>query len=216
MLVVFGAGGCAKELEWLISDLNSFQEQKIAIDRFVARNVSTAQFLGKPLEEEDVFFSGNTGKNDLSVFIAVGNCFIREKVYKSIISNIPGDIHFPVVIHPSVKRDTREGRLTYGKGNIICASVIIMPDVRMGDFNYISLNSIIGHDSVIGSFVTIFPGVSIAGNVTIHERVLIGAGSIIIENISICKDVIIGAGSVVTRNIEEPGTYVGIPAKRIK
>jgi serine acetyltransferase len=33
---------------------------------------------------------------------------------------------------------------------------------------------------------------------------------------SICDDVIIGAGAVVLSNITEKGTYVGIPAKRIK
>jgi len=34
--------------------------------------------------------------------------------------------------------------------------------------------------------------------------------------LSICDNVIIGAGSVVIRDIEDAGTYVGNPAKRIK
>ena len=37
-----------------------------------------------------------------------------------------------------------------------------------------------------------------------------------IDKISVCDNVIIGAGAVVIEDIMEAGTYVGIPAKRIK
>jgi acetyltransferase-like isoleucine patch superfamily enzyme len=45
---------------------------------------------------------------------------------------------------------------------------------------------------------------------------LIGAGAVILDKLSICDNVIIGAGSVVTRDINDAGTYVGSPAKRVK
>jgi len=45
---------------------------------------------------------------------------------------------------------------------------------------------------------------------------IIGAGAVVTDKISICDNVIIGAGSVVIRDIEDAGTYVGNPAKRIK
>jgi acetyltransferase-like isoleucine patch superfamily enzyme len=45
---------------------------------------------------------------------------------------------------------------------------------------------------------------------------LIGAGAVILDKLSICNNVIIGAGSVVIRDINDAGTYVGNPIRRIK
>jgi len=36
------------------------------------------------------------------------------------------------------------------------------------------------------------------------------------DKLSICDNTIVGAGSVVIRDINDPGTYVGNPARRIK
>jgi sugar O-acyltransferase (sialic acid O-acetyltransferase NeuD family) len=216
MVAVFGAGGCAKELEWLLHDLQEAGGTSMPVDVFVDRDIRETHFLDKPLMDEEAFFQTHANGDDLSIFIALGNCFLRRKVCNNIATRISGKPIFPTAIHPTVRADLRQGRLTYGHGNILCAMSIFMPDVSIGNFNYISLNSIIGHDTVIGDFVTIFPGVRIAGHVKIQDRVLIGTGAIIIENIRICSDVIIGAGSVVTKDIQEPGTYVGIPAKRLK
>ena len=72
------------------------------------------------------------------------------------------------------------------------------------------------HDSVIGEFTTIAPNAVILGNVSIGNRCYIGANSTILPNVDIVDDVIIGAGSVVTKSINMKGTYVGVPAKKIK
>ena len=50
----------------------------------------------------------------------------------------------------------------------------------------------------------------------IGDGVWIGVGSCIRNNIAICADCMVGAGAVVTKSITEKGTYVGLPAKRIK
>ena len=44
----------------------------------------------------------------------------------------------------------------------------------------------------------------------------LGTGTQIIQGIKIKEETIIGAGSVVVKNIDESGTYVGTPVKRIK
>lgn len=46
-------------------------------------------------------------------------------------------------------------------------------------------------------------------------NVSIGSNATILP-VDICDNVIIGAGAVVTKNITEPGTYIGVPAKKIK
>lgn len=56
-------------------------------------------------------------------------------------------------------------------------------------------------------------GGHITKEIIIGDNVQVGAGSIILQGVSICSNVIVGAGSVVSRSIEEPGIYVGSPAK---
>lgn len=56
-----------------------------------------------------------------------------------------------------------------------------------------------------------------AGNVfQLGDNVVIGANSVIIGPIDICDNVVIGAMSLVNRSITEPGTYVGVPVRRIR
>lgn len=102
------------------------------------------------------------------------------------------------------------------RGNFFGACSVIAPMVSLNSFNWINRCASIGHNTIIGSFNRIQPNSAICSGCKIGDRNYIGAGSTIIENITINDDVIIGAGSVVTKNINEPGTYVGIPAKRIK
>ena len=216
MTVVFGAGGCAKEVEWLIAENNLILDEKIRIDKFIAKEIKADSFLGYPLQEEIEFLEELKQVENLNAFLAIANCVARRTVYNRLVQDGNVNLQFPSVFHHSSVSDRRPGRFTFGFGNIVCASTIFMPDVEMGNLNYVSLGSIIGHDTRIGSFVTIFPAVRMAGHVKIADSVIVGTGAIIIENIEICSNVIIGAGSVVNRNITEPGTYVGVPAKKIK
>jgi acetyltransferase-like isoleucine patch superfamily enzyme len=48
----------------------------------------------------------------------------------------------------------------------------------------------------------------------IGSNVSIGSNATILP-VNICNNVVIGAGAVVTKNIEEPGVYVGNPAKKL-
>ena len=104
----------------------------------------------------------------------------------------------------------------YGKGNIICAGNILTVDIQIGDFNIINLDCTIGHDAILISYVTVYPGVHISGMVTIGAESEIGTGTQIIQGTRITDQVIIGAGSTIIRDIEEAGTYVGSPVRRIK
>jgi UDP-3-O-[3-hydroxymyristoyl] glucosamine N-acyltransferase len=75
---------------------------------------------------------------------------------------------------------------------------------------------VIEHDCVIGDFAHISPSAALAGNVKVGEETHIGIGSSIRNNISVCADVTVGAGAAVVKDITEKGTYVGVPARRIK
>jgi sugar O-acyltransferase (sialic acid O-acetyltransferase NeuD family) len=147
------------------------------------------------------------------VFIGIGSISIRKKIVDKL--NKYKNVYFPSIIHPSVIKDPRITKLTIGKGVIICARTVLTTNIFINDFTQINIGCTISHDAHIGSFITISPGVNISGNVTILNNTFIGAGSTIIENITINSEIIVGAGSVVISNLELPGTYVGVPAKKI-
>lgn len=82
-------------------------------------------------------------------------------------------------------------------------NIVINGNARIGKNLKLHGSNCIGND-----------GVSTACPV-LGDNVELGVGAIIIGGIKICSNVIIGAGAVVVRDIEIPGTYVGVPAKRI-
>jgi acetyltransferase-like isoleucine patch superfamily enzyme len=72
----------------------------------------------------------------------------------------------------------------------------------------------VDHDCEIGDFSHISPGATIAGEVKIGARTWVGAGATVSNGISVCDGCIIGAGAVAVKDITEPGTYIGVPAKK--
>jgi UDP-3-O-[3-hydroxymyristoyl] glucosamine N-acyltransferase len=60
------------------------------------------------------------------------------------------------------------------------------------------------------------PGSIISGNCKIGDSVYLGSNSSVREKTKITDDIIVGLNSGVVKNITESGTYVGVPAKRIK
>jgi UDP-N-acetylbacillosamine N-acetyltransferase len=103
-----------------------------------------------------------------------------------------------------------------GVSNQIMSNVFINSCVRIGDNNIINTGSILEHEVTIGNNNHIAIGAKLCGRVTIGNKCMIGAGANIIDNLNITDDVIIGAGATVIYDIEKSGTYVGIPAIKVK
>lgn len=106
--------------------------------------------------------------------------------------------------------------------------VEIQNDVTIGERTRIQSHSFICSNVEIGSDCFIGHGVMFTNDKFIDRKlskdflptklgnkVYVGSNSTILP-ITICDDVVIGAGSVVTKNINEPGTYAGNPAVKIK
>lgn len=214
---IFGTAGFAKEVDWLISEILASGMEDYSPDFFVGEDSNP--MVGKQINSKRVIseleFFKNFSEEPINCFIAVANPIIRRKIYENIILKVKNS-NFPNLIHPNVLYDKRGEKILLGYGNIICAGVIITTDVHIDNFVHINLNSTIGHDCIINSFVTISPGVNISGNVTIEENVYIGTGVVLLERLKIVTNCVLGAGAVVNKSIEESGTYVGVPAKRIK
>lgn len=88
-------------------------------------------------------------------------------------------------------------------------STIIWSHVNVGSYCNVGHNVWIGAGSVLTVRVTI------GGSTRIGKNCLFGMHAVVRDNITICDNVRIGMGAVVVKSIDEPGTYVGHPAKRV-
>lgn len=144
---------------------------------------------------------------DGEVFVAVGNAEIRKRLmalYK--------DRTHPVLIHPSA---AMADDVAIGEGTVVMAGVVINPNAKIGRGVIINTSSSIDHDCVVGDFVHVAVGSHLCGTVSVGNMTWIGAGATVSNNVNICSGCMIGAGAVVIRDIEEVGTYVGVPAKKM-
>ena len=102
-----------------------------------------------------------------------------------------------------------------GKGSMVLSGAIVTSDASIGKGVIVNNGAIIEHDSVIGDFCHLAPGSILAGGSVLGAHVFVGAGAQIVNQAQVADGTIIGAGSCVIKNIDEPGIYVGSPARRI-
>jgi len=102
-----------------------------------------------------------------------------------------------------------------GQANFIGAGVVLAPNVKLGDFNFVNRSASIGHDAEIFHFNHFGPGCTVAGGCKIGNRNFLGTRSALINDITIGDDITVGAGGVVIKDILEPGTYAGVPVRKL-
>ncbi|WP_270639887.1 NeuD/PglB/VioB family sugar acetyltransferase [Longibaculum muris] len=205
-IYIVGASGFGREVAWLIEELGTWN-----IAGFIDDNESIQNTI-----INNIPVIGNTDflldmKDNINVVIAIGNPYIREKIVQKLISK--ETICFPNII----AKDVRISKyVKMGIGNIICTGTILTTNILLGNFNHINLDCTVGHDVVLNDYITVYPSVNISGNVNIDDYSELGTGSKIIQGKTLAKSVVLGAGAVVVKNLEESGTYIGIPVRRIR
>jgi sugar O-acyltransferase (sialic acid O-acetyltransferase NeuD family) len=148
--------------------------------------------------------------NEWEVLIAIGDPIAREELSK----RLPIETKYFTFIHPSVLILGNDVEI--GEGSVVCAGVIVTTNCIIGKHTHLNLHTTIGHDCRIGNYFTTAPGVKISGNNEIGECVYIGTNASTKQKLKISDNVIIGMNAAVAKDIIESGTYVGIPAKKIK
>jgi sugar O-acyltransferase (sialic acid O-acetyltransferase NeuD family) len=208
-LLLIGGGMLAQQIKHYIDELNSDVKVIGFVDDDCEVNVVrfASPCLGK-LRDVNTLYNNKIFD---SVFFAIGykHLLFKEKLYDDIESIIP----IFTFIHPKAYIDSSA---TIGKGCFVGPCTIIEQGVIVKENTFVYGGVNISHDSKIGSNCFIAPSVVIAGFVDIGRRCFIGINSSIIDSTSIADDTIIGAASLVLNNINEPGTYVGSPASKIK
>lgn len=146
---------------------------------------------------------------DVSFVVGIGNSAIREKIVRQL-----DNVRWYTAIHPSAVISALDTKI--GVGSVIMANAVINPFAYVREHSIVNTAAVVEHDNHIGSFAHISVGVKLGGTVTVGSHTWVGIGAAISNNISICDRCTIGAGAVVICDIKESGTYVGIPARKIK
>ena len=142
------------------------------------------------------------------VVVAVGAPGLK----RSLVSRWAGSAFRTVVAETAwVDRsaDLRDGAVVGPQAAVSLRAVV-------GRHALVNVSASVSHDTTVGEYATISPGVHIAGHCTVGDGVFLGIGSSVIQGVRIAAGSVIGAGAVVVRDIDEPGIYVGVPARRIR
>lgn len=113
-------------------------------------------------------------------------------------------------------------RATIGAGATIKAGVFVGhhahvgPMATIGHACIVNTSAVVEHESSTGDYSHVSVGAIVAGRSRIGNFSLLGAGATIIDGRIVADHVTIGAGAVVAKSIDEPGTYVGVPARKVK
>lgn len=197
-LVIIGAGGhgrvCAE-----IAELNGYSEIIFLDDRSV----------------DGVEISGKTSDflsylPDSDFFVAIGNNKLRQVFFEKMLS---ANGNLVSLIHPNC---TVSKTARIGIGSVVMAGVVVNAGAVVGKGVILNTCSSVDHDCRVEDYSHISVGAHLAGTVTIGKGAFIGAGAVVSNNLSVISGCIVGAASAVIHDLNKIGTYVGVPARKVK
>ncbi len=193
--VLIGAGGFAREIK---AHINNLEMKCFVDDEYFVPN------------DDNIHKLSDFNPQTMNALIAVGNPNDRKRL----VERMPSDTEYFTYIHPSAQ--ILDDNIYIDEGSIIAANCILTTNMKIGKHAHLNLSSTVGHDCVIGDYFTTAPGAKISGNCEIGNSVYIGTNASVKQGIRICDFVTIGLNAAVVQDINYSGTYVGVPAKKIK
>lgn len=202
-LLIIGAGGHGKVAADIAMKLNRWK--RIA---FLDDDACLQTCLGLPVLGKSADAFSDLEENDF--FVAVGGNAARERLQEGLEAagaSVAALIHPNAVIGAGVR---------IGAGTAVMAGAVVNCAAVIGKGCILNTNCSLDHDAVIGDYVHVSPGAALAGGVRVGRGSWLGIGSVVSNRITVCGGCILGAGCVVVRDLTEPGTYVGIPAGKVR
>lgn len=199
-LVIIGASGHGKVIAD-IAEKNGYEKIVFLDDNAAINNCGKYPVVGTSCDA--LQFS------ECDFVVGIGRADVRMKLQEQLTEK---GLHIVSLVHPNA---VIAESVSIGIGTVVMAGAVVNPGSTIGNGCIINTGSTVDHDNEIADYVHISVGSHLAGTVRIGKSTWIGAGAIISNNVSICDHCMIGAGAVVVNNIENIGTYVGVPAKRM-
>lgn len=201
-LIIIGASGHGK----VVADIAQKTEKYTGIC-FLDDNPDVKECMGFPI-------IGKVGSfeewiHEAEYIVAIGNSHVREKITNQLLDK---NATMATLIHPNACIGMN---VEIGTGTVVMAGAIINSNTKIGNGVIVNTASSVDHDNVIENYSHVSVGAHLAGNVHVKNHTWIGAGATISNNITVCEECMIGSGAVAVKNIEESGTYVGVPARKI-
>ena len=200
-LVILGAGGHGKVVADIAVRTGRYRTISFLDD------AGPGQCMGLPVAHgcEGAFGLAATHE----VFVAIGDSGVRRRLMEALADR---GAEIAALVHP----DVVVGRgAVIGAGTVVMAGVVLNPDCRIGRGCIVNTCASVDHDCRIGDYVHVSVGARVTGSVTVGAGTWIGAGAVVNNGLRIAGSCTIGSGAVVVDDIEEAGTYVGVPARRI-
>lgn len=197
-VIIIGAGGHGK----VIADIITASQDTVI--GFLDDGLEKGSFVsGYPVlgpSSECVRFP------DCAFVIAIGSNQIRKVLAEKYC------LKWHTAIHPSAVVGSD---IHLGEGTVVMANAVINASADIGKHCIINTGAVIEHDNVIEDYVHVSPHATLCGTVHVGKLTHIGAGAVIRNNRHVAANCTIGAGGVVVKDINESGTYVGVPVRRI-
>lgn len=191
-IALIGNGGHAKEI---------MAQMGVEIIRFVQDS--------DYVPEKNVLPLSKFNPEKYKILIAIGDSEIRKKVCNL----LPKETKYFTFIHPTSQIFDKKNKI--GDGSFIGPNCILTTNISIGNHSSLLRSVNIGHDVKIDNFFSAMPNTVISGNVTIGECCYFGNNSSVKEKIILKDSIKIGMNAAVVKNINEPGTYVGVPVKKL-
>ena len=208
-LVIIGAGGLAREVEWIVRDMNRI-EPLYEFRGYVTRDDGTPG----PHDSKTPIFGPERELANLTkgwaAVVGIGDPIARRAVAKRISAHFP-QLAFPAIVHPSVVLDRETCEL--GAGVIVCPGSVVTVNVSLRPFCCINYGVTVGHEATVGQFSVVNPNASIGGGVVIGEACLIGTGAHVLQYLTIGDGAVVGAQAAVTKPVAAGAVVVGVPAR---
>lgn len=201
-LIIIGASGHGKSVADIALKMNKWEEVSFLDDDENIKSSMGIEVIGTSDDAPKYL-------NEYEFIVGIGNNAIRGKVQGNLEAQ---GASIPTLIDPTVVIGEQ---VEIGRGTVVMAGVIINCCTRIGKGCIINTGTTVDHDNVIGDYVHLSPGVNTAGTVTVGNNTWLGIGSVVSNNVSIASNCKLGAGAVVVTDINEAGTYVGVPVRKI-
>lgn len=208
-IVIYGAGGHARETAWLIQAINHSRPMHVACFADDDERAYGAVLNDTPVTS---LADARARFPDALITIAIGNSRTRLRL-----ADRAAQLGFGTasLIHPSVHTSSWN---QFGEGLAICAGSVVTTNVTLGRHAQINVGCTVSHDVVAGDFLTLAPGVHISGCVRFGHRVQVGTGATFVNGtlsrpLIVGDDAVIGAGACVVRDVPPAVTVVGVPAR---